>query len=127
VLRFAIPAGTVVAAARLAAYLLARAGGLPPGQQRTSAVFVAVILSLAVLTLLAVPLTWRRSMLVAEMIAAFALLFPAAAVRHFYALALPGHGLWLMLLISAAGSGLVVGIWRAVSRPDRATRTPGGR
>jgi len=127
VLRFAIPAGAVIATATLGAYLYARASGLPPGQQRTSAVIVAVILSLAVLTLLAVPLTWRRAALVSTMIAAFVLLFAASVVRRFYALALPGYGLWIMLLIAAAGSGLLACIWRAVSRPDRATSMPGGR
>jgi len=111
VLRFAVPAGTVVAAATLAAFLLARATGGPASQQRTAAVVVAVLLSLVVLTLLAVPLTWPRTALVAAMIAAFALLLLTPAVRRFYALELPAHGLWIMLLISAAGAVLLTGIW----------------
>ena len=41
--------------------------------------------------LLAIPLTWRRILLVAAMIAGFVLLFPLPAVRSFYALELP-HG-----------------------------------
>ena len=59
ILRFAIPAGAIIAAATFAAYLLARASGLPLAQQRTAATLVTLILSLTVLTLLAMPLTWR--------------------------------------------------------------------
>ena len=64
VLRFAIPAGSIIAAATFAAYALARAAGLPLVQQRTAATLVTLILSLCVLVLLAVPLTWRRIVLV---------------------------------------------------------------
>jgi cation-transporting ATPase E len=110
VLRFAIPAGTVVAAAALAAYLLARTTGLPPVQQRTAAVLVAVVLGLAVVVVLALPMTWRRAALLGAMIAAFALLFPLPSVRRFYALDLPGLAPWAMLLICAAGSGLIAAI-----------------
>ena len=60
VLRFAIPAGIIVAVSALAAYALARAAGLPPVQQGTAATTVTLALSLTVLVLLAVPLTWRR-------------------------------------------------------------------
>ncbi len=60
VLRFAIPAGVIVAAAAFAAYCAARAAGLPLAQQRTAATLVTVVLSLTVLVLLAAPLTWRR-------------------------------------------------------------------
>ena len=37
ILRFAMPAGAIIAAATFTAYLLARAGGLPLAQQRTAA------------------------------------------------------------------------------------------
>ena len=123
VLRFAIPVGTVVAAAALAAYLLARANGLPPVQQRTAAVIVAVALGLTVLTVLALPLTWRRTALLGAMIAAFALLLAFPLVRRFYALALPHLPAWNMLLISAAGAGLIVAIFRRLQAPGR-SRSP---
>jgi cation-transporting ATPase E len=116
VLWFAIPAGTVVAAATLSAYLVARAVGLPLAEQRTSAVVVAVILGLTVLTILAVPLTWRRIALLGLLIAAFALLFAIPALRRFFALELPSHSLWIMLLISIAGGILVAAIWFAAGR-----------
>lgn len=125
VLRFAVPAGAVVSAASLAAYLLARTGGLPPVEQRSSALFVAVILGLAILTLLALPLTWRRGTLLGAMIVAFALLFPVSTVRRFFALELPSHGLWILALISAAGASLLAGIWIAVGR-HTAAGTNGG-
>jgi cation-transporting ATPase E len=127
VLRFAIPSGTVVAAATLAAYLLARASGLSPPEQRTSAVAVAVILGLTILTLLAVPLTWRRVALIGVLIAAFAMLFPVSAVRSFFALEQPSHDLWAMVLISAAGASLLIGIWVVVGRRSTNPQPPGGR
>ena len=75
VLRFAIPAGSIVAAATYAAYALTRARSLPLVQQRTAATLVTLTLSLCVLVLLATPLTWRRIVLVGTVLTAFALLF----------------------------------------------------
>ena len=68
-LRFAGPAGLIVAAATFSAYALARARGLPLAEQRTAATLVALILSLCVLALLALPLTWRRILLLVLLIA----------------------------------------------------------
>jgi cation-transporting ATPase E len=116
VLRFAVPAGVVVAAATLAAYLLARAVGLPAREQRTCAIFVAVILGLTILTLLATPLTWRRVTLLGAMIVAFALVFPVPAIRQFFAVELPSHSFWILVPTSAAGAILLAGIWVAVRR-----------
>ena len=123
VLRFAIPAGCLVAAATFAAYVLARADGLPLVQQRTAATLVALMLSLGVLVLLAMPLTWRRLVLVGAMVAGFIALFPVAAVRRFYALALPSSHLWQTLLIGAAGIVALVAFWE-VSRRLRSTSSP---
>ena len=50
-------------------------------QQRTAATLVTLILSLCVLVLLAIPLTWRRILLVGAVLAGFVLLFPVPAVR----------------------------------------------
>jgi cation-transporting P-type ATPase E len=72
VLRFAIPSGAIIAAATIAAFAAGHAAGLPLVQQRTAATLVTLALSLLVLTLLAIPLTWRRILLVGAMIAAFA-------------------------------------------------------
>jgi cation-transporting P-type ATPase E len=126
VLRFAIPAGSIIAAATLAAYALARAAGLPLAQQRTAAVLVAFILSLCVLVLLAIPLTWRRMLLVGAALAGFAMLFPLPAVRGFYALELPRSELVIVLLIAGAGTASLAGFWvisrRRGQRPRPAAR-----
>jgi len=111
VLRFAIPAGAIVAAATFAAYCAARAAGLPLVQQRTAATLVTLTLSLCVLVLLAMPLTWRRIALVGGVIAGFALLFPVPAVRAFYALELPRGELGLTLLIAALGAAALASFW----------------
>jgi cation-transporting ATPase E len=121
VLRFAIPAGAIVGSAAFASYALARAGGLPLLQQRTAAVLVTFILSLGVLALLAIPLTWRRTMLLIAVLASFVLLFPLPAVRSFYALQLPRGQLGLTMLIAASGAASVAGFW-AISRRRRLTR-----
>jgi cation-transporting P-type ATPase E len=115
VLRFAIPAGTIVAAAAFSAFFLAREAGLPLSQQRTAATIVTLILSLFVLTLLAMPLTWRRALLVGAALAGFALLFPVAAIRGFYDLQLPRGQLPATFLIAAAGV-LALAVFWAVSR-----------
>ena len=125
VLRFAIPAGFIVAAATFAAYVLARGQGLPLVQQRTAATLVALALSLCVLMLLAMPLTWRRVMLVGAVIAGFVLLFPLPAVRRFYELELPHRYLGTTLLVAAVGAAALTAFWlkfrgRAPSPP------PGG-
>ena len=104
VLRFTLPAGTIVALAALAAFLLAREHGLPLNEQRTAATLVILIDSLCVLTILALPLTWWRVALVATMIAGFALLFPIAWARDFFALELPHETLAATLAIGAAGA-----------------------
>jgi cation-transporting P-type ATPase E len=115
VLRFTVPAGLIVAAATFSAYALARAHGLPLGQQRTAATLVALILSLCVLALLAMPLTWRRIALLIAALAGFALLFPVPAVRRFYSLELPHGEIGSTLLIAALGAATLSGFW-AVSR-----------
>jgi cation-transporting P-type ATPase E len=116
VLRFAIPAGCLVAAAAFAAYVLARSAGLPLVQQRTAATLVTLMLSLGVLVLLAMPLTWRRLLLVGAMVAGFIALFPIPAVRRFYALALPSSHLWQTLLIGVAGIAALAVFWELTRR-----------
>jgi cation-transporting ATPase E len=76
VLRFTVPAGLIIAAGAFSAYALAWARGIPLTEQRTAATLVMLILSLCVLALLAMPLTWRRIALVVATLAAFVLLFP---------------------------------------------------
>jgi cation-transporting P-type ATPase E len=119
VLRFAGPAGLIVAAATFSAYALARARGLPLTEQRTAATLVALILSLCVLALLAMPLTWRRIALLVAALAAFVLLFPVPAVRNFYALELPRGAVGSTLLIAALGVAALTLFWVLSRRPGR--------
>src|SRR5262244_4259027 len=119
VLRFTIPAGAIIAAATFSAYTLARARGLPLAEQRTAATLVALVLSLCVLALLAMPLTWRRIALLAAALAAFVLLFPVPAVRRVYALALPHGEIAGTLLIAALGAAALGGFWIVSRRLGR--------
>ncbi len=119
VLRFAIPAGSIIAAATFAAYALARAHGLPLVQQRTAATLVTLILSLCVLILLAAPLTWRKIVLVGAVLAGFVLLFPVPAVRRFYALQLPRSGLATTLAVAALGAAALAVFWVLSRRRGR--------
>ncbi len=111
VLRFTIPAGIAVAIPAFAAFWLARAHDLPLTQQRTAATIVTMMVGLGVLVILALPLTWRRGLLVALMIAGFVLLFPFEAVRSFAALDVPSATLLPTLLIGVGGLVLLVGAW----------------
>ena len=119
VLRFAIPAGLIVAVSVFAAFWLARSNELPLVQQRTSATLVAMMLSLCVLVLVALPMTWRRALLVALVIVGFVLLFPIAWIRDFYALELPTKGLAATLLIGLAGMALMITAWEVSRRLGR--------
>ena len=120
ILRLAVPAGAIIAAATLTEYVFLRAHGLPLAQQRTAATLVALALGLCVLVLLAIPLTWRRVLLATAMITGFALLFPLAAVRRFYALELPHTDRWFTLLIIALGAAALTGFWLAARRRNLA-------
>jgi cation-transporting P-type ATPase E len=111
VLRFTIPAGIAVAIPTFAAFWLARAHDLPLTQQRTAATIVTMMVGLGVLVILALPLTWRRGLLVALMIAGFVLLFPFEAVRRFAALDVPSATLLPTLLIGVGGLVLLAGAW----------------
>jgi cation-transporting P-type ATPase E len=127
VLRFAIPAGAIVAGATVAAYALSRAHGLPLVQQRTSATIVTLALSLCVLALQAVPLTWRRIVLIAAMTAGFALLFPLAVVRRFYELSLPRGYVGVTLLVAAVGGTALAALWLLLRRRGQAAPGQGQR
>jgi cation-transporting ATPase E len=125
VLQFAIPAGLIVTGAVLATYLLARAQGLPLVQQRTAATLVTLALSLTVLVLFAIPLTWRRLLLVAAIVAGFVLLFPLPVVRRFYELELPAALLMTALPIAAAGAAALTGCWLRLRRQVSSTQASG--
>ena len=119
VLRFAIPAGLVIASTGFAAFWLARAHNLPIIQQRTAATIVILMVSLCVLVLLARPLTWRLVLLIGLSIVGFLLLFPLELVRSFYALALPYTVLTEILFIGVIGVMVLIAVWGLLQRLDQ--------
>jgi hypothetical protein len=77
-----------------------------------------------VLVLLAIPLTWRRVVLIVAALAGFVMLFPLPAVRSFYALDMPASQLGITLLAAGSGAAALVGLGvvsrRGSRRPSRA-------
>jgi cation-transporting ATPase E len=132
VVRFAAPAGVVIAAAAYTAYALARAtGGGEAARERTAATVVVTLVGLWVLVRIARPLTAARTALLAAMaaLAAGAFLLPAA--RRFLALAaLPWQGWAAAGLLAVAAVGLwhvlrwALDRWRPVAEsvPEVSTR-----
>ncbi len=111
-LRFAVPAGIVIAVASLTAFLVVRGQGLGLGAARTGATVVAVGLSLAVLAALARPLAGWRGGMVLALAGVFVALFALPWLRVQLALVLLApHVLWLCLAIVAAGFGVLVAAW----------------
>jgi cation-transporting P-type ATPase E len=116
VMRFAVPAGVTIAAATFVVYAVAHSRGLTLDQQRTAATIVTLTLSLYVVVLVALPLTWRRALMIVALVGGFLALFPIAAVRHFYALELP-HGLLAVSLWCIGGAVAVLTlVWLSVRR-----------
>jgi cation-transporting ATPase E len=106
VLRFAGPAGLVAAAATLTAYELARhEPGVTLDEARTLATGVLFSIGLAVLAILARPLTLWRWVLIGSMAAAFVLALTVPPAREFFALDLPD------VLVVFAGIGVVAVAW----------------
>jgi cation-transporting ATPase E len=116
-LRFAVPAGLMIAAAAVSSFLITRDLGHGLGVARTGATVVATGLSLAVLATLARPVvSWRGAMVVA-LAASFAGLFAWPWLRHQLALTvLPAEVLWLSLALAAAGFGVLLVLWPVVER-----------
>ncbi len=113
VLRFALPAGFIVATATFVAYSLARdRGHLSLNESRATATIVLLVVGLAVLALLARPLTLPAIGLVAAMAVGVALLFVLPGTRHFYALGLPpAHALVSAAVVAAIGVLALEGWW----------------
>jgi hypothetical protein len=77
------------------------------------------------LVLLAIPLTWRRMVLVTAVLAGFVLLLSLPLARGFYALGLPRSELDITLLIAGFRSRFDRGLLGDLS-PARPAATPGG-
>ncbi len=106
VLRFAIPTGTLAAAATFLAYTVARnESGVTLMQAQTTAVMVLTWIGLLVLSILAAPLTRDRLILIWSMAGLFLLVLNLPATRAFFALEIPPLIVWL------AGFGIAGLTW----------------
>ena len=89
-LRFTLPAGTILGSAVLASVLLARSDpSLTLAQEQTLATIVLSVLGLRILAALAVPLASWRGALVAAMSAGLLLTFLIPYTRTFFGLTIP--------------------------------------
>jgi magnesium-transporting ATPase (P-type) len=119
-LRFAIPAGLIMAAASFGAFVTIRALGLGLGAARTSATIVAIAMSLFVLAALARPLASWRGLMVLTLATAFAALFAQPWLRAQLAIVvLPAHVLGLPLGIAATCCALLLLAWPLSRRVSR--------
>jgi len=124
VMRFAVPAGTMVGVGIVAGYLFARHDlGLSLADSRTVAVTVLIACGLYLVLALEAEGSWKRSTLVATMCAALAGLYVAAllipATRDFFALTAPGPAMIATALIASALAiaGLMLSGYTARARP----------
>jgi cation-transporting ATPase E len=124
VLRFAVPAGTLGAAAAFISYAIARADGANLIRSRTSATLSLMIYGLWVLLILARPLNWWRSLLVGAMAGAFAGAVAVPGLQNFYALDLPGTDVVAMVLAVTAASMIALEVVLHVSRAAPAPAVP---
>jgi cation-transporting ATPase E len=121
VLRFAIPAGAIIATAVTVSYALARVEDVGTREARTTATIVLMILGLYVLAILARPYTAYRLVLLLAMIGLFlgALLIPLA--QDIFKLELPGTTILVQgLAVAAVGCAGLELVTRAVRRWSRA-------
>ncbi|MFE7134451.1 HAD-IC family P-type ATPase [Streptomyces sp. NPDC057638] len=120
VMRYAIPAGVIAAAATFATYLLARsyytgAGSLEA--ETSAATLTLFLVAMWVLAIIARPYTWWRVLLVAAMGLGFVVVLVVPWLQEFFALKLVGVVLpWSAVGIAAGGALLLELAWRWVDR-----------
>lgn len=130
VLRFALPAGAVAAAATFVGYALARAEDVTLAEARTVATVVLFTVAAWVLSILARPLTsWRRA-LVAASVVAFVVVAGSPLTRSIFALDLPPIVPLASAVAVAAAAGLLLEAgWRVsgwlAGEPDQPPADPG--
>jgi len=99
ILRFAVPAGAIAAAATLAAYALARQ--LEPAHldvARTAATVTLAACGLSILALLAPPRANRHYLLIAALAGSLGVSLALPGLRAFFALRLPSARVWVALV-----------------------------
>ncbi|MDT8913115.1 cation-translocating P-type ATPase [Amycolatopsis sp. PS_44_ISF1] len=111
VLRTAVPAGIVIAAASFTSYLLVHSGsGTSPAEQvraSTTALITVMVLALWVLGVVARPYTWWKAGLVAAMVLVSALMFVVPPSRRVFLLD-PGNGRYTLIALACAAAGVVL-------------------
>ncbi len=108
VLRFALPAGIIAAAATMASYLVARSIYDDLDAETSMATLTLFLIALWVLAIVARPYTWWRLALVLTMAVAFVLVLVIPFGQEFFQLSLVGTtGPWTGVGI-AAGSGMLL-------------------
>ncbi|MFI2348598.1 HAD-IC family P-type ATPase [Streptomyces sp. NPDC019443] len=120
VMRYAIPAGVIAAAATFSTYLLARSHYSGPGAldaETSAATLTLFLVSMWVLAIIARPYTWWRVCLVAAMGACFLIVLIVPWLQDFFALKLVGTTMpWGAVGIAATGAVLLEVAWRVVDR-----------
>lgn len=126
VLGFAVPAGTIAAAAVMSVYAPLHLQGVE-GQARTAATMVLLAVGLWVLGVLARPWSAWRVLLVLAMASAAAGAFAVAAVREFFALEVPTRTTGLLVLAVGAVACMLVEAAHRLSGTRRDTVVTGPR
>jgi cation-transporting ATPase E len=126
VLRFAIPAGVIAAAATIGSYLYARSVYDDNLDAETSAATLTLFLvALWVLAIIARPYTWWRVLLVAAMGAGFALVLTIPWLQEFFQLELEGvRGPWVSAAIAVAAAAVLEVVWWMLSRLGNGAAAP---
>jgi cation-transporting ATPase E len=128
VLRFAIPAGVLAAAATITTYLLARTVFYDGDLDAETSVATLTLFLVAgwALAVIARPYTWWRILLVATMGGAFALVLAVPFLQDFFQLSLVGTaGPWTAVGIAAAAGVLLEVAWALTPLPGDADVTAG--
>ncbi len=120
VMRYAVPSGTIAAAATFATYLIARHVYAGPGSldaETSAATLTLFLVSMWVLAIIARPYTWWRICLVAAMGVAFLIVLVVPWLQNFFALKLVGAQMpWTAVGIAVIASAALEYAWRLVSR-----------
>ena len=126
VLRFCIPAGTIIGVAALVAYgITFYTNHRSLTEARTAATLVVAAIALWVLVMLARPINWWRGLLALAMVLAVATIVAVPPFRSFFALSLPpSNVLGALAGVIVAGVVLVEAGWRATRRVEARHEPP---
>ncbi|GAB2900193.1 HAD-IC family P-type ATPase [Streptomyces mayteni] len=112
VLRLAIPFGVIAGVATFAVYLLARAhyGGTDASREAESSAttLTLFLIALWILTIVARPLTWWRTLLLGLMVAGFAIPLSVPWLQDFFELSLAGREMPAVAVAAALASGVLL-------------------